>query len=431
MPLTRRQFLQSASAAAALAGAHVLFAGRAARAAAPDDPILVLVNLRGGNDALNTVIPLDDVGAPQRSLYEALRPDLAIPTALLGATEIDPDPERGTGLALHPALPGLTARFQRGQLAVVNGAGLEESSLSHFVAEDVWYSGDPSGREATGWVGRHLDAMWNDPVPRALSFGATVNQTLAARVSGAIGIASAARLRLPAVLDPNARRHARTAVNAVPSGSDTLRDRIARASDILMDEAEIFRWIETSGWGSRNEAGASALASQLRDVASILRHDLAYPGDATGLCFFHTTLGGFDTHASQGATQPEATHPRLLAWTSTALDAFQEDLEQLGIAHRVVTLVYSEFGRRASQNGSGSLAGTDHGRGGTVLVMGDPVAGGVYGALPDLADLDRHGNLRATVDFRRVYAELIDGWLGGDHTAVLPGAPFAPLPLLV
>jgi uncharacterized protein (DUF1501 family) len=436
MPLTRRDFLKSASATAVLASTHVLsLAARPAHAAGPDDPILVLVNLRGGNDALNTVIPLDDVGAPQRSTYESLRPDLAIPTGLLRATEIDPDPALGTGLALHPNLGGLKALYDGGKVAIVNGVGIEQSSLSHFVAQDVWYTAHPNVLTGTGWMGRYLDRFWSDSPARAISFGDEVNRTLASVASEVIGARAVDRFDLPDDPDPRyrdlaARRRAWASIYGEPRGSERLVERVARSGLSLLEKSELFAQIETLGWGSSNEGLRFDLARDLSQVASVLRHDARNPGSSSGLCFFHCTTGGFDTHSVQGTTDPAFGHGRLLDRLSLALANFQRDLTQLGVSHRVVTLVYSEFGRRAYQNDSGRNAGTDHGRAGTLFVIGDPVAGGVYGRLPELDRLDAHGNLPVNTDFRGVYAALIDHWLGGDHRAVLPGAPFTPLPLL-
>ncbi|MBW2234956.1 MAG: DUF1501 domain-containing protein, partial [Deltaproteobacteria bacterium] len=123
-------------------------------------------------------------------------------------------------------------------------------------------------------------------------------------------------------------------------------------------------------------------------------------------------------------------HPYLLNELSQALFGFQRDQETLHVSDRVVTMVYTEFGRRAYQNDSGNNAGTDHGRGGSVMLLGDGVAGGLHGGVPALDDLDNHGNLKINVDFRSVYAAIIDDWLGADHTAVLPGGPFTPAPVI-
>ena len=218
---------------------------------------------------------------------QSLRPDLAIPTNLLGATEIAPDPDLGTRLALHPNLPGLKALFDQGRLALVNGVGIDGSSLSHFEAEEVWYSGNPAGLGGTGWVGRHLDTLFNDGLPRAISFGQGVNASLPGLLNDAIGARSVDRFGLPeGEGDLAARRHAWDEIFAEARLPGTLASRAARSGEILLSTADILSQVETSGWGSYND-NQYGLGEDLRDVASILRHDALDPGNATGLCFFH------------------------------------------------------------------------------------------------------------------------------------------------
>jgi len=430
MRFSRRSFLKGATA---LAGAHVLgFASRAA-AVSPDAPILVLVNLAGGNDLLNTVIPLDDVGAPQRSLYQTLRPDLAVPLGSLANLSIDPDPMRGTGLALHPALAGLHALYGQGRLAVVLGAGLPGSSLSHFVAEKVWFFGRPDVLVSpTGWIGRQLDQA-ADGTPHAVSFGGEVSPTLHAAQADALGIESVEDFELPD--DPvwewrdGLERGAalRALLSSPRSGLGAL---VARSGRLVVDQAEFLSSIETSGWGSQLEEESWGFGRELREVASLIRHDLLNPAAASGFRFYHLRLAGFDTHSRQGVLDTSAGHPMMLSMLSRGLAGFQHDLDAIGASGRVVTLVYSEFGRRVEQSAQGNDAGSDHGAAGGMFLLGDRVVGGVHGALPRLDQLDATGNLGVTTDFRRVYAAVIDDLLAGDHTTVLPGAPFAKLPVI-
>ena len=433
MRFTRRSFLKGATASAALAGAHVLgFASRAA-AAEPGGKILVLVNLGGGNDILNTVIPLNDVGAPQRSLYQSLRPDLAVPLSDLAGLSVGAAPGLGTGLALHPSLAGLHPLYQKGRLALVLGAGLPGSSLSHFEAEKAWFFGRPDVLvDPTGWVGRQLGQS-ADGRPHAVSFGGIVNPTLHHAQADALGVSVLDRFVLPddpvwEWRDGLERGEALRALLTDPRAG--LGETVARSGRLIVEEAEFFAGVETEGWGSHLEEESWGLGRELRDVASILRHDLLNPAAASGFGFYHLRLGGFDTHSQQGSTDPEWGQPKLLAQLARCLLGFQQDLDAIGASSRVVTLVYTEFGRRAAQNSKGRDAGTDHGAGGGMLLLGDPVAGGVHGAMPRLDQLDANGNLAVTTDFRRVYAALIDDWLGGDHTSVLPGAPFAKLPVI-
>jgi uncharacterized protein (DUF1501 family) len=434
MKFTRRDFLKGATTTAVLASSHVLaFAARQASAATGANPILVLVYLAGGNDCLNTLIPLNDTGAPQRSTYQSMRPDLAIPISALGPTTIDPDPVLGTTLALHPEMGGLWSLYNEGKVALINGVGYPDMSMSHFNSEDIWFSGNPLGLQGTGWVGRHMDDTAIDGSTRAISFGSSVNPTLASLQSDAIGVRRLDRFDLPdderPYRDLDNRKTAWAAI--YDRTADDVVGRIARSGANIIQKAEFFGRIETTGWGSYNESANRGIGRDMRQVASLLRHDVLNPGDASGLSFAHVNLGGFDTHSEQGSMNSDARHPRLLREFSNAMRGFQDDLTGLGIADRVVTLVYSEFGRRIFQNDSGNSAGTDHGAGGLAFLIGDCVNGGVHGAVPAIDDPDRNGNLRYHTDMRQIYASIIDDWLSGDHRNVLPGAPFTPLDLII
>jgi uncharacterized protein (DUF1501 family) len=429
---TRRQFLKGAGATAVVAGTHVLSLAAARTASAGPlggDPILVLVNMRGGNDALNTVIPLNDAVAPQRSLYESLRPDLAIPTNVLGSTGIGNDPALGNGLALHPESAGLKELFDEGKLAIVNGVGLPDSSLSHFEAEAVWFTGDVDAVGDPGWMGRHADGLPSGPV-RSLSFREP-SPALHALDTDVLTVNRVDRFDLPDAdqkeyRDLDLRRAAWLQI--FQPGRTGMAALAVRSASTLVATADFFREIETDGWDSANE-GELGLGRNLRHLASILRHDLLNPAETSGLQFYHAVESGFDTHANQGTLDPEDAHPNRLGRVSRAVTGLQRDVETLGLQDRVVIVLYSEFGRRASQNDSGSTAGTDHGRGGAMMVLGNQVNGGLYGGVPRLDDLDSDGNLKPHTDFRRVYATLIDDWLGGSHGSVLPGGPYAKLPL--
>jgi uncharacterized protein (DUF1501 family) len=225
-----------------------------------------------------------------------------------------------------------------------------------------------------------------------------------------------------------ARGAALRALLAEPRGG--LAAQVARSGELVAEQADFLGGVETRGWGSALEEESWGLGRELREVASILRHDALAPGAASDFRFFHLRFGGFDTHSRQGVLDEGDTHPRLLRQLARGLAGFQADLDALGVSDRVLTLVYSEFGRRVAQSARGRDAGSDHGAGGGLLLLGDRVAGGVHGAMPRLDQLDANGNLAVTTEFRRVYAAVIDDWLGGDHTSLLPGAPFAKLPVV-
>jgi len=439
MRIDRRQFLKGASASAFLAGSGVLsLAARRASAFSANGRAVVMINLSGGNDYLNTVIPTDDVGADQRSVYEAGRPDLAVSLAALSATQIAPCAALGTGLALHPQMGGLATLFQEGKLAVVNGVGYPDHSLSHFEAEAVWWAGNPQP-QGTGWMGRYLDASLPLDVTHALSFGGEVNPTFVAQAADALGVREVARFGLPddpegEFRDVDNRRPAWADIFGDSRPPDSILAKIARSGTNLIEKSALFETIEVDEWGSLNQDGESDLAFQMRQIASVLRHDLnnqGNPSNQTGLSFFHGHIGGFDTHTQQGRDEPADWHPSLMRWVSQAMTNFQRDLEALGIADKVVTITYSEFGRRIQQNDSGRTAGTDHGTANCMFVMGDATVlnGGTYGQLPVLSDPDDHDNMKIHVDFRQVYASVIDQWLGGNHVPLL--GSFTALPLFV
>jgi uncharacterized protein (DUF1501 family) len=426
MPITRRSFLKGATASALLSGTHVLgLASRAWAAGAAGSPVLVLVNLAGGNDLLNTVVPLDDVGAPQRSLYQQLRPDLAVPLSSLATMTVHSDPLLGSGLALHPSLTGLKQLYDQGRVALVLGAGFPGNSLSHFEAEKAWFFGQPDvAVDPRGWVGRQLD-LSVDGTPHAVSFGGVVSPAFEAQLADVLGVRSIARFGVP-----GGAAGAASLAEILAEVRVGVAEKIARSGRILVDQAGFLAGVATTGWGSSLEAETSGLGCDLREIASLLRHDALDPGAASGFGFYHVRIGGYDTHSRQGVLDTTSGHPRLLFDLSRWLHGFQQDLDAIGASDRVLTVVYSEFGRRAAQNARGPDAGTDHGAGGLMLLLGDRVVGGVHGHMPRLDQLDGRGNLAVTTDFRTVYAALIDDFLGGDHTLVLPGAPFAKLPVI-
>ena len=433
MRVTRRQFLRSAGSAALVASAHVLALPRRARAALPQDPIVVLVQLAGGNDALNTVIPVNNVGLPQRSLYDFYRPDLSISPNLLSATLLGVDPAAGTSLALHPVMTDLKALFDAGHLAVVNGVGFPGAPLSHARASAVWFAGDPAGFTDTGWLGRYTDAEFLAADTPALSLGPRPNPTFAGANANALAARSLRGFTLPddpLFPDLAARTVAWAAEFAADAGDSALIGRARRQAAEVLAKEPVLGAVELDGWGSLLEPEPTPLHASLHEIVSLLRHDSLVPDAASGLALFHVTQPGYDTHSQQGSAEPGGRHATRLAQLCDALAKFYADLVALGIQNRVLVLTYSEFGRRPRQSGGAEAAGTDHGAPGTLFALGGAVVGGLYGALPGLDTLDAEGNAAFTVDFRRVYATVIDRFLGANQSDLLPGAPFVPIDFL-
>ncbi|MBL9079901.1 MAG: DUF1501 domain-containing protein [Planctomycetes bacterium] len=368
---------------------------------AGDDRVLLVLELVGGNDGLNTVIPVDD------ARYAAARPTLA--AVRRGAHAL------GDGTALHPALGRLHRRVQDGQGAVLHGCGYPAPDRSHFRSRDIWHTAAPLlprvDARTTGWLGRAAEQLAAATAgPPAVAVG---------------GLEVPLLLRSERVAAPSVRRvedfqwlspataapiEAAAPVRRLVDGSGTrggaVRDFVAATAQQAAALADQLTQA-LRGYRPRADHPATALGRDLQLAAQ-----LTVAGFGTRLV--HASLGGFDTHARQLAT-----HAALLAQLDAALDAFLQDVAAHGAGDRLVVLVHSEFGRRVAENAS---QGTDHGAAAPVLVFG-AVRGGVHGPVPDLQRLD-DGDLVATTDFRCVYADLLQ-WLGVDAAAVLGGA-FAP-----
>jgi uncharacterized protein (DUF1501 family) len=390
--LTRRGFLVGGAAAATVGacaapvepskalGAEVAVPGQVGGRRGPAP--LVLVTLVGGNDALNTVVP---VGAPT---YAALRGGLAIDPA-----EALP---LGEGFALHPSLVRCKGLWDGGRLAVVHGVGFERLDRSHFHCMDVWHAG---GTESgpTGWVGRWLDVAGAEPLAAVAVGDRLPLLARGERTSAAVVPTGAFELALPASLADG------FAALATPDdGRNELEALVARSGEDLLAVA---------GSVAEPLAGlpeGETLGDRLATVAALI-------GAGLPTQVYAVELGGFDTHAAQPAT-----HADLLAELDAGLGTFFDAVGERG----ATVVVYSEFGRRVAPNGSD---GTDHGRAGTVLVAGR-ARPGHHGEPPPLDDLV-DGDLRTTTEVASVYAGLLEGVLGVPATDVLAGAP-TPLDLV-
>lgn len=431
--INRRKFLQGGALAAAAAGAphpikRALFGPRSAQAA-PADAIFVLLQWAGGNDGLNTVIPTDDVGpGGPRQIYEAARPNLGVPTANLLGMEIDPDPVHGTGLALHPALAPLKTLYDAGRVAVVNGVAYPGQSLSHFRSEDIWFGGISSSAPfADGWFGRFLDERFPSDALVTVDVDRNLSKNFFCTGGcNVLALSSLSQFRIPDdpdFPDPTAKRAALTAAYAAESdaaNTSGVQLTIGLSGDVLLQKVDEYAAVDTN-WSSNLDAVKGGAARRLKQAASIIRHDALHPGSGVGARFFHVRRNSFDTHTHQtdeGAHGLTGRQAELLDEMARLIQAFYDDMAALGVSDRVVLMTQSEFGRRVSENGG---FGTDHGEASVLFAVGDPVLGGVYGELPPLDDLDR-GNLRWRVDFRQVYATIIDDWLGADHTSILGGS---------
>ena len=413
----------------------MLGAGKA-EAAPPPGAILVVIQLEGGNDGLNTVIPIDDAGSvAQRTLYEAARPTLAVPVANLAATEIDTDPAKGTRLALHPSMTALKTLYDAGVVAVVTGVGYPNPSLSHFRSEDIWFSANPAASSSTGWFGRYLDSAYGPSDLVSVDVNETLSPIFVCQHCKVLAVRRLADFVLPD--DPlypdlaakKAALDAMYAIEADPMETSDVQLEIGTSGDVLLGKIDDYAAVGTS-WSSHLDAVGVELARRLKQVASVIRYDASGPSSPIGARFFHVRLGGFDTHTQQGTLT--GAQPTRLQRIAASMKAFYDDMVDLGVAAKCLMMTFSEFGRRVAENGSSGTAGTDHGAASALFVVGAPVSGGVYGTVPALNDLDGSGNLKFNVDFRQVYATIIDKWLAGPgaHVSLLPGAPYTTLGFL-
>ncbi len=397
---TRRQFLihtLRGSSLVALGAVVPQFVARTAQAAAPGlDNVLVVLEMTGGNDGLNTVIPYAD------DLYHKARPTLRQTKDVV----IRLDDHVG----LHSGMKGLRPLWEQGQLAVVQGVGYPNPNRSHFEAMDIWQSADPKRVITTGWLGRAA-AEINDgrgAVP-IMHLGPN-RQPLAlsgAPGGGAVSVNNEHSFRLEItggkVAEQKARRRLLEELSAPAgkAGEGDLASFVRRQQVRTLTAVEDLREL-LEGPNAVPRQG-SGLNQKLQLIAALIAKGF-------GTRIFYTSIDGFDTHAGQAPT-----HNNLVSELADSVAAFFRTLKTTGHDGRVQLMTFSEFGRRVHENGS---RGTDHGAASCLFVAGPSVKGGVVGKHPSLLDLDAD-DLKFHTDFRRLYATLLDGWLGCDSKAVL------------
>ncbi len=374
------------------------FVARTAQAAATGkDSILVVLELTGGNDGLNMVIPYAD------DLYHKARPTLR--------QTKDVVIRLNDHVGLNSAMQAIRSMWDQGHLAVVQGVGYPNPERSHFEAMDIWQSADPKRKVTTGWLGRAASEMTNlaagVPILQVGSKG-TPLALAGAPGGGAVTVNDQNSFRLQFGGGKTDQQHARrrllddlAAPGAKKSDDDDLTSFIQRRQVQTLAAVETLREL-LEGPNSVQRIGAG-LSQKLQLIAGLIAHGF-------GTRIFYVSLDGFDTHAGQATT-----HANLLADLASSINGFFATLNKTGDDRRVRLMTYSEFGRRVQENGS---RGTDHGAGSCLFLAGPSVKGGVVGKHPSLADLD-DDDLKFHTDFRRVYATLLDGWLGCDSKAVL------------
>lgn len=405
--MRRRNFLLgTVSGLAVVANTDHVIARALAQAPLPGLPggsgrCLVLVNLNGGNDGLNCVVPH---GNPQ---YYQLRPSLAIPAGDVLA--IDPD------VGFNPRMRSFKALYDKGSVAVVQGVGYPNADHSHFRSSEIWQTAAPERYEHTGWLGRYLDeaGLPEKNLFNAVAVSQVLPEALVANHTDVPTIANLAQYGLIADSDPVARQafSQGSRDQRLPFSSPYLGHVMQIEDHAQRSSEELPKLI--SGYKTRASYPPTPIGRSLALAAQIIGSDL-------GTKVLYVSHGSFDTHVSQVATQNN-----LLEQFSNAIAAFYDDLAAHGNDRRVLTLTFSEFGRRIAEN---AARGTDHGEASPLFLIGGGVKGGLYGTAPNLADTNM-GNLRYTTDFRSVYATVLERWLGRPSTTVLGGS-FANLPVL-
>jgi len=403
---TRRSFLKSSSLVA-LGLTVPKFVSRTAWAAptadkaGAKDTILVVVQLTGGNDGLNTVVPYKD---PE---YAKLRTTLRLPT--------DQIKKLNDEIGLHPSMDGLANLLEDHALSVVQGVGYPNPNQSHFRSMDIWQAASTEEKLVEGWIGKALKKL-----PAAGTYHLTENNevaplALAGSPVRAPSIASLDDFRLKMAAssgaDKRAQKEVIEGVVKTQSGKPSLLDFVQRTASNTYASSERLMNIGKN-YQPKSPYPNTPLANRLKLAAQLIDADI-------GARIFYVSLENFDTHANQLNN-----HANLLAQLSGAMTAFYKDMAGRGHKDRVLMMTFSEFGRRAHENGS---KGTDHGAAAPMLLVGGKVKVGVIGKHPSLTDLDQD-NLKHHTDFRQVYATVLDKWLGVNSKEVL-GQEFKPLEL--
>ena len=406
MKFTRRQFVKGGVTAFTFGFAAPQIMCEIAFAQGIPSRNLVVVYLGGGNDSLSTVIPYND------PFYRSRRPTLAIPAG--NVLQIGRD-SSNVELGLHPRLLGLKSIFDRGRLAIVQRTGYANQSRSHFTGFDIWGTASTQNTGGTGWLGRYLDTLSN---PDPLVAWNTNRETPRPLMADRVGV--------PAITSP-----ATYSFSSANGGAEAVNERAAqlRISSHLPVDRPHLAFVNSTTQAAMGTLDRVATVATYRPAVAYPNNGFAQALQAVagamnrqiGTKVFWVQTGGYDTHAQQGANA--GAYVNLMNTLDGGLRAFHDDLQGQGMLNNTLILIYTEFGRRISENGS---QGTDHGAGGNMLLMGGLVRGGIYGTAPNLS-MDpanptlenNNADVRFQTDFRSVYAKILDGWLGSNSVQIL------------
>ena len=363
--------------------------------------ILVVIELSGGNDGLNTVVPFGDAA------YYKARPKLGI-----SEREVI---KISDGFGLHPSMVGFERLYKDGRLAVVHGCGYDHPSLSHFSSMGFWHTGVPNGGEPLGWLGRLADETY----PAA-------TKNVIVNLGNSQSLAVRSRDHSPLIFDDPGRfrregtdeeKQALAMLSAPRTTSNSTLEFLASTAKNATDSSDFVRRASSTYRTTVDYGQGGGLAGNLQRVAALINAEMP-----TRLYYVTYAGNSFDTHVQQADL-----HTRLLMYTADAVRGFMDDVARLGRGDEVAVMIFTEFGRRVEENGS---LGTDHGTATPMFLVGKGVKGGFYGRHPSLTDLD-DGNMKMTTDFRRVYATAIGEWLGYEQTQVVLKGRFEPLGMFV
>ena len=411
MSFSRRQFVKGGITAFTWGFAAPQFLSDLAFAQGGGSRNLVVLYLGGGNDALSTLIPYGDAD------YYARRPTIGVPANAVLQVGTD---RGGNILGLHPALTGMKQIFEAGKLAIVQRTGYENSSRSHFQGFDIWGTANPTDTSGAGWLGRYLDSL-PSPVDPLVGWNTTreTPKPLQARTIGVPAITSPATYSFAS---PNAGAEAtfeRAASQRISSHLPADRPHLAFVNSTAQAAiATLDRVATVATYRPSVTYPGTGLGSALQAVAGAMNRQI-------GTKVFWVTTGGFDTHANQNPVN--GAYNTLMATVNNGVTAFYNDLKNQGLLDSTMVIVFSEFGRRITENGS---SGTDHGAAGIMMAFGGLVRGGLYGTAaklrqdPSNPGLENSaGDVRYETDFRAVYARVLDDWLGANSVSIL-GADF-------
>ena len=411
MATTRRDFIRGGVSAFTLTFAAPAFISDLARAQGANRRNLVILYLSGGNDALSTLIPYTD------PFYFSRRPTIAVPAGSVLQVGTD---SSGKALGLHPRLTGLKSIWDQGHLALIQRTGYNNSSRSHFLGNDIWSTANVNNTTGSGWLGRYLDQL-PTPIDPLAGWCTTspVPHTLIGNFVTAPSIPSPSGYAFQSPNTGTEATYSRTAMTSIASHLPADRPQVAFVSGTAQAAmATLDKVGSVATYGGTVTYANNGLAQALKAVAGAMVKGI-------GTKVFWVQTGGFDTHANQGVNQTAGTYATNMATVGDSVLAFHNDLKNQGLLNDTCVLMFSEFGRRITENGSN---GTDHGGAGVMFAMGGLVKGGLYGTAaslnPDAANPtleNSGGDIRFENDFRSVYARAIDNWLGANSVTLLGG----------